>query len=148
MRLLPICLFALSILHFSCKNSTSSPIQKAAEMSDLPKDFLNFYQQFHSDSLYQITHIEWPLKGEKAVPGADGLDKKVLTTWEPEAWIMQHQPDLAKLDLKRSVETISDVLIIERLSYPMVNYGMERQFYKDEDNEWRLIYYSEMQDLR
>ncbi len=148
MRLLPFCLFALFSLLCSCKNSPSGGMLKSAEMTDLPKDFLDFYQRFHTDSTYQLAHIEWPLKGEKSVPGEDGADKKVLTTWEQENWPMQHLPDLAKLDLKRSFETISDVLIIERLQYPMVNYGMERQFYKDEDNEWRLIYYSEMQDLR
>ncbi len=123
-------------------------MQKAAEMSDLPKDFLDFYQQFHTDSAYQIAHIEWPLKGEKTVSGDDGKDKKVLATWEPGNWAIQHLPELEHSGLKRSFETSSEVLVIERLQYPMVNYGMERQFYKEENNEWRMIYYTEMQDLR
>ncbi len=148
MRFLSVSLFALSILLFSCKNGSTGPMQKAAEMSDLPKDFLDFYQQFHTDSAYQIAHIEWPLKGEKTVPGDNGIDKKVLATWEPENWAIQHLPDLVSSGLKRSFETISEVLVIEHLQYPMVNYGMERQFYKDENNEWRMIYYTEMQDLR
>lgn len=147
MRLLTVSLFVLTLLHFSCKNTSSGPMQKAAELSDLPKDFLDFYQQFHTDSTYQVAHIEWPLKGERSVPEEGGGEKKVLATWEPENWAIQHLPDLANSGLKRSFETISNVLIIERLQYPMVNYGMERQFYKEENNEWRLIYYTEMQDL-
>ena len=148
MRLLSIFLLSLSLFQFACKNGTNSPMQKAADMADLPKDFLSFYQQFHSDSAYQVAHIEWPLKGEKSAPGDGGAPKKVLTTWEPEGWAILHLPDMSDAGLKRSFETISNVLIIERLQYPMVNYGLERQFYKDENNEWRMIYYAEMQELR
>jgi hypothetical protein len=45
--------------------------------------------------------------------------------------------------LKRRFETVGDVMVIERMSYPMVGFGYERQFYKDEQGEWRLIYYAE-----
>ena len=93
-------------------------MQKPAELADLPSDFLAFYQNFHVDSAYQMAHIEWPLKGEKTVRGEDEKPKKVLATWEPENWTMLHSPDLNDVGLKRSFETISGVLIIERLQYP------------------------------
>lgn len=32
----------------------------------LPADFVEFYRRFHSDSLYQIEHINWPLAGKQA----------------------------------------------------------------------------------
>ena len=123
-------------------------MQKAAERTDLPKDFLAFYQQFHTDSAYQMAHIDWPLKGEKLERQENGGQKKVLTLWEPEQWTMLRMPDLQDVGLKIYYETISDVLITEKLQYPMVNFGLERQFFKDEQNEWQLIFYSEMQELK
>ena len=148
MRLLSIFLFSLSILSFSCNNSPGGPLQQASEMSDLPKDFLSFYQQFHTDSSYQMAHIEWPLKGEKSVPQEDGGAKTELAEWEPETWAILHLPDMTDVGLKRSFETISNVLIIEKLQYPMVNFGLERQFFKEENDEWMMIYYAEMQELK
>ena len=123
-------------------------MQKSTEADDLPKDFLVFYQQFHTDSAYQIAHIQWPLKGEKANRTAEGGSKKLLATWEPQDWVMLHLPDMSDAGLKRSYETISDVMVIERLQYPMVNFGLERQFYKDDQDQWQLIFYSEMGELR
>lgn len=132
----------------ACKNQSAGPAQKAAEFTDLPQDFLTFYQTFHSDSAYQIAHIEWPLKGDKPEKLENGGAKKMLAVWEPQNWQMLHLPDLNDPGLKRSYETMGDVMIIEKMVYPMVNYGLERQFYKDENNEWKLIFYSEMQELR
>ena len=148
MRLLTFSVLLLSFITFSCKKGPSGQMQKSAEMTDLPKDFLSFYQQFHSDSAYQIAHIEWPLKGEKMEKTESGGNKKVLTEWEPENWKFLQLPDVNDVGLKRYYETMSNVLIIERLQYPMVNFGLERQFYKDENNAWKLIYYAEMQELR
>lgn len=148
MRLFSLFLFSLTIITISCKNRTPGQMEKAAELSDLPQDFLAFYQQFHSDSAYQMAHIDWPLKGEKMERNDSTANKRVLTEWEPETWTMFHLPDLTDVGLKRSFETMGDVLITERLQYPMVNYGLERQFFKDDNNEWRLIYYAEMQELK
>jgi hypothetical protein len=95
-----------------------------------------------------MSHIEWPLKGERPNPSENGGSKKMLTAWEPEDWSLFSAPDLADVGLKRTIETMGDALIIERLEYPMVNYGLERQFFKDDNQEWHLIYYAEMQELR
>ncbi|MCB9345832.1 MAG: hypothetical protein H6576_19245, partial [Lewinellaceae bacterium] len=91
--------------------------------------------------------IQWPLKGEKSKETEEGGSKKVLYVWEPEEWAVLHEPDMTDVGLKRSFETINDVLVIERLQYPMVNYGLERQFFKEENGEWTMIFYSEMQEL-
>ena len=123
-------------------------MQQPKQFADLPQDFLAFYQKFRSDSAYQMAHIEWPLKGEAAERVDSTTYKKVLKTWDPETWEISHMPDFNDPGLKRSFEAITDVLITEKLQYPMVNFGMERQFFKQENNEWQLIYYSEMQELR
>jgi hypothetical protein len=133
MRLIIILVAALSVVQISCGGSSGSIADPhPVEFSDLPADFRAFYDKFHEDSLYQ----------------SDGTPKKVLAMWEPSNWTMQRRPDMKDAGLKRSTETLDDLLVIERLQYPMVNYGLERHFYKDENKEWKLIFYSEMQELR
>jgi len=149
MRLIIILMAALSVVQISCGGGSGSIADPhPTEFSDLPADFRAFYDKFHEDSLYQTAHIEWPLRGEKAEAQGDGTPKKVLAMWEPSNWTMQRRPDMKDAGLKRSTETLDDLLVIERLQYPMVNYGLERHFYKDENKEWKLIFYSEMQELR
>ncbi len=142
MRLFSLFFIFLFLLS-NCKNKPlkSGPGKSEA---DLPKDFLDFYQKFHSDSAYQMAHIEWPLKGESGI-SADSIPKRQLMEWTPENWHLMHYPDTSMSTLKRDFETVGDAIIIERMSYPMVGYGYERQFYKEEDGSWRLIFYGESQ---
>lgn len=131
----------LVVLFSNCKNKPQA-FQQAKAESDLPKDFLEFYQKFHTDSAYQMAHIEWPLKGEAGI-SQDSTAKRQLTEWIPETWHMMHLPDTTMSTLKRSFEMVGEVLVVERMSYPMVGFGYERQFYKEEDDQWRLIFYAE-----
>ena len=133
--------FILSFLLIYCKNNPQ-PLQQTRAEGELPKDFLAFYQQFHTDSAYQMAHIEWPLKGESG-SSQDTTVKRQLIEWTPDKWRLMHLPDTTMSTLKRSFETVGEVMVIERMSYPMVGFGYERQFYKEENGEWRLIYYSE-----
>lgn len=131
------------ILFSNCKNKPQT-LQQTKTEADLPKDFLAFYQKFHSDSAYQMAHIEWPLKGEKGNP-QDTTGRSQLTEWVPETWQIMHFPDTTMSTLKRAFETVGNVLVIEKMSYPMVGYGYERQFYLEEDGQWRLIFYGQKQ---
>ena len=72
-----------------------------------------------------------------------GKARRQLTEWMPEAWHLMHLPDTTMSTLKCSFETVGDVMVIERMSYPMVGFGYERQFYKEEDGQWWLIFYGE-----
>ncbi|MFN0036648.1 MAG: DUF4348 domain-containing protein [Saprospiraceae bacterium] len=134
-------LFSLISLFSNCKNKPQT-LQQAKAEGDLPKDFHEFYQKFHTDSSYQMAHIEWPLKGETGV-SEDSMAKLQLTEWNPETWHLMHLPDTSMSTLKRGFEMVGEVLVIERMSYPMVGFGYERQFYKEEDGQWRLIFYAE-----
>ncbi len=131
----------LAFLLSNCKNKPQA-LQQTKGEAELPKDFLEFYQQFHTDSAYQMAHIEWPLKGESGV-SQDSTAKRQLVEWMPEKWHLMHLPDMTMSTLKRSFETVGEVIVIERMSYPMVGFGYERQFYKEEDGQWRLIFYGE-----
>ena len=129
-----------------CKNKPSELIQSKAP-NQLPKDFNEFYQQFHTDSAFQMAHIEWPLKGEKGI-AADSTQRQILTEWAPAQWKLMIMPDTSMSTLKRTYETVGDVMVIEKMFYPMVGMGYERQFYKDEDGAWKLIYYAESTSMR
>jgi hypothetical protein len=76
MRLILFFLSTLSIVALSCKNGAKDPAEKVVKPEDLPADFQAFYQRFHADSAYQMSHIEWPLKGERPNPSQTGGAKK------------------------------------------------------------------------
>ncbi len=137
--------FFIILLLSNCKNKPQA-LQQAKAEGDLPKDFLEFYQKFHTDSVYQMAHIEWPLKGESGV-SQDTTVKRQLVEWTPENWRLMHLPDTSMSTLKRGFEMVGDILVIEKMSYPMVGYGYERQFYKEEDGQWWLIFYGETTQL-
>lgn len=130
----------------ACKNKPSELIQTKTA-NQLPQDFSAFYEKFHSDSAFQMEHIEWPLKGEKGIK-ADSTQAQTLTEWSPEQWKIMVKPDTAMSTLKCTYETVGDVLVIEKMFYPMVGVGYERQFFKDDDGAWKLIYYAESTSMR
>jgi hypothetical protein len=128
-----LCLLSV-LFTIGCKTE-STPVSKG-----LPPDFEEFYRVFHQDSLYQIEHIRFPLKGlpdyagEEAVTG-DGFH------WEKEAWKMHRPMDPQISDFTRQLEVVEDFMVIERWRHRQQALGMERRFTKLGD-EWYLIYYA------
>ena len=45
------------------------------------ENFDNFYQRFHSDSVFQISRVQFPLKGQK-------IEMEGTTSWKKEKWQM------------------------------------------------------------
>ena len=69
-------LSALALLGLIACNGTGN-VSNLAQNKPLPKppeDFLKFYDQFHTDSVYQMAHIQWPLAGDVEV--VEGSSKK------------------------------------------------------------------------
>jgi hypothetical protein len=145
MRYAIVILFAL--LHFACRN-TGNNAQVATEMrgdETLPADFMPFYNRFHQDSLFQIQHISWPLKGETSVQVDSMNHKRVLTEWTQENWKMHHPVDFSGGDFKRQFEVVDAILVLEHIGYAAANYSLERRFVKG-DTGWELIYYADMME--
>ena len=111
----------------------------------LPPDFLAFYEKFHADSLYQMSHINWPLQGDKSVL----LDSTTMQVqpmyWQADKWHM-HRANFDLNDYRIERQTIGDVMVVERVMAKAVNYGIERRFAKQTDGEWWLIFYSDMRE--
>lgn len=107
----------------------------------IPADFLVFYTQFHSDSSYQMAHINFPLEG---LP--EYADSTILAQgnfkWEKEGWNMHKNLDARKEEFAKNLRVVSDGLIFELIpTGGEKKLWIERRFMKT-NGEWRMIYYS------
>lgn len=148
-RLLLLCCAAVLALS-ACKNDgklpgSSSDTDQNKASAQPSAEFMAFYEKFHADSLYQMQHIAWPLRGETTAPDESGADNRRLAVWTPDTWRMHRPLDMSTGEFKRSWEVLGDELVLERIRYAAANYGMERRFTKRDDGEWELVYYLDMQ---
>jgi len=114
---------------------------KANSTEQIPADFLVFYTQFHSDSIFQITHIDFPFEG---LP--EYADSTILAqgnfTWQKEDWEMHKNLDARKEDFVKNLLQVSDGLIFEFIpTGGEKKLWIERRFMKT-NGDWRMIYYS------
>ena len=136
----------LPLFLFSCKNSTPAPpATETATAAPLPEGFADFYQKFHSDSLYQIEHTVFPLEG---LP--DHADSAAIAgndfRWQAEDWRMQRQFDFEMSEFKRHIVPVNDMMVVERIVHQSGEFGMVRRFARV-GGEWHLIYYAGMNRL-
>ncbi len=137
----------------ACKNNSSaeggSQIMVAKEGSKPSDEFMTFYEKFHSDSTYQMAHITWPLQGVTDEKTDSVSVRKVLKSWEPKDWLIHHTMDYEhSTEFARTFQVIGDVMVIEVIRAKALNFGQERRFYKNENNEWELIYYADLQEFQ
>ncbi len=137
MKYLP---FIFLVLLFACKNEQKAPETSIAEATELPAGFSDFYQQFHSDSLFQIEHIVFPLEG---LPNnADSATVAAKTyRWTPENWRMQKQFDFQVSEYSREIVPLTESIVMERIMHKSGQFGMVRRF-AIVGGEWHLIYYA------
>ena len=105
----------------------------------LPADFESFYNTFHSDSLFQIDHINFPLDGATKAKG-NNIDMMIPVKWEKADWIMHKPFNDHNNTFVRKFYMIGPV-VVEKISDQNQFFSMERRFNKF-DNEWFLIYYA------
>lgn len=148
MKFFPLSLLALS-LFFACKNQpkTATEAEQITQTTvQVPQDFLDFYEKFHRDSLYQMEHIIWPLRGDMSEQVDSTHYQKKSAEWQQDKWRMQRTDyDPKDYILERSM--LGDVMVIERIRAKSANYGLERRFAKQPDGGWALIYYSDLQEV-
>lgn len=104
----------------------------------LPEDFVEFYDRFHKDSAYQMTHIVFPLQGKpnNAKPGTDYSDYH----WSEENWILHK--DFGKLLDSYSKRYSGDsIYIIEEIYHNTEAFKIERRFSRI-GKQWFLVYYA------
>lgn len=138
-------IFLLMLLQSSCKNKEQgkmdhSPISSESFRADtsLPQDFFEFYKLFHEDSLFQMTHIDFPLKGlpQNADPDDPNYDDFYYTR---DQWELHRAFDLSQFS--RIFVNMADIVIEERVTEKKYGLMIIRRFSKGSDG-WRLIYYA------
>ncbi len=124
----------------SCKNEVKLPKDEA---QGLTEDFVQFYDKFHNDSVYQMAHIQFPLEGYPSGSLADSIKDVASFRWTADKWVM-HRPMEANDSLySRQFEQPMPIMVNEVIIDKKTKYGMMRRFLK-RDSEWQLIFYSDM----
>lgn len=126
---------------FSCKPKNSEETTEATPLYET-KDFLDFYEKFSTDSVYQLGHVVFPLEGVRAPQNAN--DTLGLTyQWQREDWKIHGTFDDADGTFSKEMIDLAGKMVIEIISDESGLFSMERRFAKLSDG-WNLIYYKEM----
>jgi hypothetical protein len=133
-------LTSLGLLQTACQKTTP-PLEGEAAAGEEP-DFDTFYELFHSDSLYQMAHIQFPLQGVSSRPEDHGTGFR----WEKEDWRIHRSFD-ASSSFRSEFTSLGDDLVIENIIHKNGQYGMERRFSRLGGDEWYLIYYAALHPL-
>lgn len=114
------------------------------ETQRLPEDFESFYVKFHDDSLFQMSHILFPLRGLPT--NADSMTVAGGNFhWQESDWKLHKPFNSKKGEFQREFLSLGDVITEE--IYTKDGFGMQRRFLKTDD-EWYLIYYAAMNKMR
>ena len=129
----------LQMLFSACGSGETS--QQATDINGQgteTENFASFYAKFHTDSLFQIDRISWPLNGnfvqDSAGVATDLHHKKV-------DWLM-HRPIDDNPDFVQQIQPLTEDLDIEEIKALAGKYKIERRFSRMGDG-WHLIYYRE-----
>jgi hypothetical protein len=130
------------LLTVACKKKETSNLPKDGS---LPADFSTFYEKFHADTAYQMSHISFPLKGVPMHADSATIVEDDFY-YEKPLWIMHKPMVLNDTFYTQQFFKLTDDMILERIIQKDVNFGMERRFVKL-NNEWTLIHYTAMNPL-
>lgn len=139
--LLPLAL----LFFFSCKNEPKPAADTAAETA-LPAGFAEFYQRFHTDSVFQMEHITFPLEGLPHQADGETIAAKNYK-WQADGWRMMRPVDWQMSEYQREIVPLSSSLVMERIANPKSGIGMVRRF-AIIGGEWHLIYYAGLNRLK
>ncbi|MFT4666922.1 MAG: hypothetical protein ACI8YQ_001147 [Polaribacter sp.] len=125
-------------------NNTSTEQVVATTATD-ENGFEAFYERFHSDSLFQIAHITFPLEG---VPRLDSLGRYPEGfRWQQENWLLHRPFDIRDSSFVQNFIPLTEGIIVEEIRDVNGLFSMQRRFARIGE-EWRLIYYASMNQIR
>lgn len=132
----------LTVLFIGCKTSSNEPQEEPAVI--VVSGFETFYEHFHSDTAYQLSHIRFPLAGMPSY--ADGYEEDISNfKWQKEEWLIHEK--MNDDDFEIEFEVFDESLITEIIKHKSKQIAIVRRFAKS-DGEWFLIYYSGLNPLR
>jgi hypothetical protein len=122
-----------------CKNNITADQQVALYDTE---EFKTFLDSFSQDSVFQMSHIAFPLEGMPAPKdSADVINPDFR--WTADSWVLHKPYDDYNGTFSRELIDLAGGIVIERVSDASGLYSMERRFAKLSDG-WNLIYYREM----
>lgn len=139
MRIIHLIIMFGLISFMACKNE--KPKVEAPQGTSLPDDFQTFYDNFHTDSVFQMSHIIFPLQGQPSLTDSSAYIPDNFT-WSKEKWVMHRPFDNGGGEFKRSFINFNNI-ITEEIADRSGQFTMIRRFSKM-DADWYLIYYKEM----
>ncbi len=113
--------------------------------SSVTANFDEFYEQFHTDSAYQMSHINFPLEGI-AARDSSYVPTEGVFRWKKEDWLLHRKFNDMDGAFVRDFIRIGDDLVVESIKHSNGRYGMQRRYAKYEDG-WYLIFYAAMNEL-
>lgn len=146
MKKITISFLAISLLMIiACKPSNEENTTAASQYIEqaVPNDFMVFYDQFHADSTFQLSHINFPLSGMNTDSTQNMASVPYI--WTKEQWRPHKKFDERNGTFNRDFTNFNG-LVIEHITSNNGQFGMERRFTKLE-NQWMLIYYSSMKQM-
>jgi hypothetical protein len=137
-----IFLVTSSVLFWTCKPSKSEKNQEGGELAAYEtQEFIDFYEKFGADSVFQMEHVVFPLEGIKAVTDSTEIVSPDFK-WQRENWIIHKPFDDMNGTFSREFLDIKGI-VIEFISDNSGQFTMERRFGKLSSG-WHMIYYREM----
>jgi hypothetical protein len=140
MRYSKIIFLAAFLISIGCqhKNKKSSNLNVKPTKTETNEKFDEFNIRFHSDSIFQISRIDFPIEGLSV----SGFDKH---KWTKQNWEFMIIPvsEKNKIDDYEHSLIANDTLVIERFWIPDSGFEVERQF-KLIRNKWFLVYYNDI----
>ncbi len=128
------------------KKLDSSETTFTQSTKKLPKDFLEFYEKFHSDSIYQINHIVWPLRGIPRIKDQSVEDLENFH-WQKDTWVMHQKPDMNHGDYIIKYDLSVPNIITEHILIRNTDLRMMRRFARSNNGEWFLIFYTHLNEF-
>jgi hypothetical protein len=141
-------LLLFSTVLFACgrnikKQEADIPIQAPPTVTNIAnkpgmESFDSFNEQFHSDSLFQVSRIAFPIGGQCV----NDLEN---TKWSTKNWEFLKTPVTLNADTTecRHSLTMTDTLVTEKFWIDQSGFKVERRF-KLKDGKWFLVYYDDI----
>ncbi|POY38078.1 hypothetical protein C3L50_12445 [Flavobacterium alvei] len=106
--------------------------------SNHSENFEDFNRKFHSDSIFQLSRINFPIEGKLI----EGFEKQ---NWTSKNWELMKIPVSEKSLLPKYKHSVrkTDEVVVEKFWIDNSDFLVERKF-KEIDGKWFLIYYNDV----
>jgi len=103
----------------------------------LPEDFYTFYDQYHTDSLFQLDRTVFPLKGLTKSADSTRIADEIL--WQEDEWVLHRPFDSQNGTFDQKFTNLNGI-VSELISARGGLFTIEKRYAKL-SGEWQLIYY-------